>query len=68
MKVGRQQIINELGKRIIGQSDVIELICCRCSSAAQPQRRRPRLAKTLLIATLAKVLELKSTASSSRPT
>ena len=26
MKVGRQQIINELGKRIIGQSDVIELI------------------------------------------
>jgi hypothetical protein len=26
MKVGRQQIITELGKRIIGQSDVIELI------------------------------------------
>ena len=26
MKVGRQQIIAELGKRIIGQGDVIELI------------------------------------------
>ncbi len=26
MKVGRQQIIAELGKRIIGQSEVIELI------------------------------------------
>ena len=26
MKVGRQQVIAELGKRIIGQSDVIELL------------------------------------------
>jgi MoxR-like ATPase len=60
MKVGRQQIINELGKRIIGQSDVIELILLSLFVGGNSLIVGvPGLAKTLLIATLAKVLELK---------
>jgi MoxR-like ATPase len=60
MKVGRQQIINELGKRIIGQSEVIELILLSLFVGGNSLIVGvPGLAKTLLIATLAKVLELK---------
>jgi MoxR-like ATPase len=60
MKVGRQQIIGELGKRIIGQSDVIELLLLSLFVGGNSLIVGvPGLAKTLLIATLAKVLDLK---------
>jgi len=60
MKVGRQQIIAELGKRIIGQSDVIELILLSLFVGGNSLIVGvPGLAKTLLIATLARVPELK---------
>jgi len=60
MKVGRQQIITELGKRIIGQSDVIELILLSLFVGGNSLIVGvPGLAKTLLIATLAQVLDLK---------
>ncbi len=54
MKVGRQQIITELQKRIIGQSDVIELILQTLFVGGNSLIVGvPGLAKTLLIATLA---------------
>src|SRR3954465_15022774 len=60
MKVGRQQILAELQKRIIGQSDVIELILLSLFVGGNSLIVGvPGLAKTLLVATLAKVLELK---------
>jgi MoxR-like ATPase len=60
MKVGRQQIIAELQKRIIGQADVIELILVTLFVGGNSLIVGvPGLAKTLLVATLAKVLELK---------
>ena len=60
MKVGRQQIIAELQKRIIGQSDVIELILVSLFVGGNSLIVGvPGLAKTLLIATLAQVLELR---------
>ena len=60
MKAGRQQNIAELGKRIIGQSEVIELILLSLFVGGNSLIVGvPGLAKTLLIATLAKVLELK---------
>jgi MoxR-like ATPase len=60
MKVGRQQIIAELQKRIIGQGDVIELILLSLFVGGNSLIVGvPGLAKTLLVATLAKVLELK---------
>jgi MoxR-like ATPase len=60
MKVGRQQIITELQKRIIGQSDVIELILQTLFVGGNSLIVGvPGLAKTLLIATLAQVLDLK---------
>jgi MoxR-like ATPase len=60
MKVGRQQIIAELQKRIIGQSDVIELILVSLFVGGNSLIVGvPGLAKTLLIATLAQVLDLK---------
>src|SRR5258706_6420304 len=60
MNRGRQQIIDELKKRIIGQSDVIELILLSLFVGGNSLIVGvPGLAKTLLIATLAKVLELK---------
>src|SRR5438045_1650534 len=60
MKFGRQQIITELGKRIIGQSDVIELILLSLFVGGNSLIVGvPGLAKTLLIATLARVLDLK---------
>src|ERR1700710_3155870 len=60
MKVGRQQIVAELGKRIIGQSEVIELLLLSLFVGGNSLIVGvPRLAKTLLVATLAKVLALK---------
>ena len=60
MKVGRQQIIAELQKRIIGQADVIELILLSLFVGGNSLIVGvPGLAKTLLIATLARVLDLK---------
>ena len=60
MKVGRQQIIAELQKRIIGQAEVIELILLSLFVGGNSLIVGvPGLAKTLLVATLAKVLELK---------
>jgi len=60
MKVGRQQIIAELQKRIIGQGDVIELILLSLFVGGNSLIVGvPGLAKTLLVATLARVLELK---------
>src|SRR5437016_8203796 len=62
MKVGRQAIIDELGKLIIGQGDVIELVLLTLFVGGNSLIVGvPGLAKTLLIATLAKVLELKFT-------
>jgi len=60
MKVGRQQIITELQKRIIGQADVIELILLSLFVGGNSLIVGvPGLAKTLLVATLAQVLSLK---------
>ena len=60
MKRGRQQVIDELGKRIIGQADVIELVLLTLFVGGNSLIVGvPGLAKTLLIATLAKVLDLK---------
>src|SRR5262252_162383 len=60
MKVGRQQIITELQKRIIGQADVIELVLLTLFVGGNSLIVGvPGLAKTLLIGTLAKVLDLK---------
>src|SRR5207237_6478238 len=60
MKVGREQIISELGKRIIGQADIIELVLQTLFVGGNSLIVGvPGLAKTLLIQTLAQVLELK---------
>jgi MoxR-like ATPase len=62
MKVGRQMILEELGKRIIGQRDVIELVLLSLFVGGNSLIVGvPGLAKTLLIATLARVLDLKFT-------
>ena len=60
MKEGRRQIIAELNKRIIGQADIIELVLQTLFVGGNSLIVGvPGLAKTLLIATLAQVLELK---------
>ena len=60
MNAGRKQIIAELQKRIVGQSDVVELVLLSLFVGGNSLIVGvPGLAKTLLIATLAKVLELK---------
>ena len=60
MNEGRKQIITELQKRIIGQAEVIELVLLTLFVGGNSLIVGvPGLAKTLLIATLAKVLELK---------
>jgi MoxR-like ATPase len=60
MNAGRKQILTELHKRIIGQGDVIELVLLSLFVGGNSLIVGvPGLAKTLLIATLAKVLELK---------
>src|ERR1700680_2679964 len=62
MKAGRKQIIKELQKLIIGQADVIELVLLTLFVGGNSLIVGvPGLAKTLLIATLAKVLDLKFT-------
>jgi MoxR-like ATPase len=60
MNQGRKQIIDELKKRIIGQSEVIELVLLTLFVGGNSLIVGvPGLAKTLLIATLARVLDLK---------
>jgi MoxR-like ATPase len=60
MNAGRKQIIAELQKKIVGQSDVIELVLLTLFVGGNSLIVGvPGLAKTLLIATLAKVLDLK---------
>jgi MoxR-like ATPase len=60
MNRGRKQIITELQKMIVGQADVIELVLQTLFVGGNSLIVGvPGLAKTLLIATLAKVLELK---------
>jgi MoxR-like ATPase len=60
MNAGRKQIIAELQKQIVGQSDVIELVLLTLFVGGNSLIVGvPGLAKTLLVATLAKVLELK---------
>jgi len=60
MNGGRKQIITELQKKIVGQSDVIELVLLTLFVGGNSLIVGvPGLAKTLLIATLAKVLDLK---------
>ena len=60
MNEGRKQIIAELQKRIIGQADVVELVLLTLFVGGNSLIVGvPGLAKTLLIATLAQVLELK---------
>jgi MoxR-like ATPase len=60
MNQGRKQIIAELQKRIVGQAEVIELVLLSLFVGGNSLIVGvPGLAKTLLIATLAKVLDLK---------
>ena len=60
MNAGRKAIIAELQKRIVGQGDVIELVLLTLFVGGNSLIVGvPGLAKTLLIATLSKVLELR---------
>ena len=60
LKNGRQQIIAELGKRIIGQAETIELVLQTLFVGGNSLIVGvPGLAKTLLIQTLAQVLDLR---------
>src|SRR5947207_9987332 len=60
MNNGRKQIITELQKRIVGQGDVVELVLLTLFVGGNSLIVGvPGLAKTLLVATLAKVLDLK---------
>jgi MoxR-like ATPase len=60
MNRGRKQIITELQKRIVGQADVIELVLQTLFVGGNSLIVGvPGLAKTLLVATLAQVLDLK---------
>jgi MoxR-like ATPase len=60
MKNGRLQIISELQKRIIGQAEIIELVLQTLFVGGNSLIVGvPGLAKTLLIQTLAQVLDLK---------
>jgi MoxR-like ATPase len=62
MKHGREQTITELGKRIVGQAEIIELVLQTLFVGGNSLIVGvPGLAKTLLIQTLAKVLDLKFT-------
>ena len=62
MNAGRKQVIAELQKRIIGQAEVIELVLQTLFVGGNSLIVGvPGLAKTLLIQTLAQVLELKFT-------
>src|SRR5206468_6530633 len=60
MNNGRRQIVTELQKRIVGQGDVVELVLQTLVVGGNSLIVGvPGLAKTLLIATLARVLDLK---------
>jgi len=60
MNTGRKQIIAELQKKIVGQQDVVELVLLSLFVGGNSLIVGvPGLAKTLLIATLAKVVDLK---------
>src|SRR3982751_570158 len=60
MNAGRKQIITELQKRIVGQGEVVELVLQTLFVGGNSLIVGvPGLAKTLLIQTLAQVLELK---------
>ena len=60
MNNGRKAILDELGKRIIGQKEVIELVLQTLFVGGNSLIVGvPGLAKTLLIATLAQVVDLK---------
>src|SRR5580765_2415145 len=60
MNNGRKEIIAELQKKIVGQGDVIELVLLTLFVGGNSLIVGvPGLAKTLLIATLSKVLELR---------
>jgi MoxR-like ATPase len=60
MNHGRKEIIAELQKKIVGQADVIELVLLTLFVGGNSLIVGvPGLAKTLLIATLAKVVDLK---------
>src|SRR6187431_43751 len=60
MKHGRAQIITELRKKIVGQEDVLDLVLTTLFVGGNSLIVGvPGLAKTLLIATLAKVVDLK---------
>jgi MoxR-like ATPase len=60
LNAGRKQIITELQKKIVGQSDVIELVLLTLFVGGNSLIVGvPGLAKTLLIATLARVVDLK---------
>ncbi len=60
MNAGRQQVITELKKLIVGQDDVVQLVLLTLFVGGNSLIVGvPGLAKTLLIATLAKVVDLK---------
>jgi MoxR-like ATPase len=60
MNAGRKAIISELQKQIVGQSDVIELVLLTLFVGGNSLLVGvPGLAKTLLISTLAKVVDLR---------
>jgi MoxR-like ATPase len=62
MNNGRKAVITEIGKRIIGQSEVIELVLQTLFVGGNSLIVGvPGLAKTLLVQTLAQVLDLKFT-------
>jgi len=62
MKTGRERIIEELSKRIVGQRETIELVLHTLFVGGNSLIVGvPGLAKTLLIQTLARVLDLKFT-------
>lgn len=62
MNAGRKEILAELHKRIIGQGDVIELVLLSLFVGGNSLIVGvPGLAKTLLIATLARVVDLRFT-------
>jgi MoxR-like ATPase len=60
MKTGRAQIVTELRKKIVGQEEVLDLVLLTLFVGGNSLIVGvPGLAKTLLIATLAKVVDLK---------
>ncbi len=62
MNAGRQQIVSELKKLIVGQDDVINQVLLTLFVGGNSLIVGvPGLAKTLLIATLARVVDLKFT-------